>query len=207
MMPLRSLKTVVLAAGSKSISENGLPVLLEELGGKKIIDYVMEIVTQVALPDDVYVVIGYHQQRVQDHLGAGYHYVIQEKPNGTGEAVLALQPLLQDYQGDLLILYADTPLFSPSSIRGLINRHRMRRANLTLLTAVATRSYPYGRIIRDDAGRITRIIEESEAAPWVKDIQELNVGAYIAQARDIWPALEALVPLPDGDEIRLTDCV
>ncbi len=126
---------------------------------------------------------------------------------GTGDAVRRLQPLLQDYEGDLLILYGDTPLFSPASIRGLINRHRLRDANLTLLTAVADRPYPYGRVIRDRDGRIVDIVEEAQASARVREIRELNVGAYVVSARQIWPVLDALQPSPQDGEYRLTDSV
>ena len=67
--------------------------------------------------------------------------------------MLQLAPMLKDYQGNLLILYGDTPLFRPASIRGLLNRHALRQAHLTLLTAISDRPLPYGRIIRDAGGR------------------------------------------------------
>ena len=64
-------------------------------------------------PADTYVVVGYRGEAIRAHLGPGYSYVVQEEPRGTGDAVRQLQPLLQDFDGDLLILYGDTPLFSP----------------------------------------------------------------------------------------------
>ena len=69
--------------------------------------------------------------------------------------------------------------FRPDSIRGLLNRHRLRKAHLTLLTAVVDRPLPYGRIIREAGGRIVDIIEETEASASVREIRELNVGAYV----------------------------
>lgn len=201
----RPLKAVILAAGAKSITEDGLPVLLQDLGGKKIIDYVTDNAAQVVAPADTYVVVGYRREAIQAHLGPGYRYVVQESARGTGDAVRQLQPLLKDFDGDLLILYGDTPLFRPASIRGLINRHRLRAANLTLLTAVADRPYPYGRVIRDGDGRIMDIIEEAQASARVREIRELNVGAYVVSAQQIWPVLATLPPSPVDDEYRLTD--
>jgi len=205
MKSYRPIKGVVLAAGNRSITEDGLPLLLQELGGKKIIDYVMANAALVAAPADTYVVVGYRQEAIREHLGPAYQYVVQESPLGTGHAVHLLRPLLNDFNGDLLILYGDTPLFSSTSIRGLINRHRLREANLTMLTAVTTHPYPYGRVIRDSAGRIMDIIEESQASERVKAIQELNVGAYVVSAQDIWPVLETLRPSQRDGEYRLTD--
>ena len=162
-------------------------------------------VAQIVAPEDTYVVVGYRGEDIRGHLGPSYRYVVQEMPRGTGDAVLQLQPLLQDFDGDLLILYGDTPLFSATSIRGLINRHRLREANLTLLTAVVDRPYPYGRVIRDRSGRIMDIIEEAQATADVREIRELNVGAYVVSARQIWPVLEALPPSPLDGDYRLTD--
>jgi alpha-D-glucose phosphate-specific phosphoglucomutase len=203
----RSLKAVILAAGCKSITEDGLPVLLQDLGGKKIIDYVTANAGQVVSAEDIYVVVGYCQDAIEAHLGPGYQYIVQVTARGTGDAVRQLEPLLKDFDGDLLILYGDTPLFSPASIRGLINRHRLRDANLTLLTAVADQPYPYGRVIRDRDGRIMDIVEEAQATGRVKEIRELNVGAYVVSARQIWPVLDTLQPSPADGEYRLTDSV
>jgi alpha-D-glucose phosphate-specific phosphoglucomutase len=204
---MKPLKAVILAAGSKSITDDGLPLLLQDLGGKAIIDYAIENAAQVVAPYDTYVVVGYCNEAIKQHLGPGYIYVLQEETKGTGHAVLQLKSLLKDFDGDLLILYGDTPLFSPSSIRGLINRHRLRQANLTMLTAVADRPYPYGRVIRDSDGRILDIIEESQASARVKEIRELNVGAYVVSAQQIWPVLEALPPSSTDGDYRLTDSV
>jgi phosphomannomutase len=112
---------------------------------------------------------------------------------------------LRDYEGDLLILYGDTPLFRPASIRGLLNRHRLKGAHLTLLTAVAQRVLPYGRIIRDAGGHIIDIIEDVEASPNVREIRELNAGAYLVRAPAIFTVLSELAK--SGDRVRLTDCV
>ena len=207
MKPHTPLKAVILAAGSKSITEDGMPVLLQNLAGKKIIDYVMANVTQVVPKEDIYLVVGYHQKAIREHLGPGYTYVIQEAPRGTGDAVRQLAPLLSEYEGNLLILYGDTPLFNPTSIRGLINRHVLRKSDLTLLTAVADQYYPYGRVLRDRDGRIMDIIEEDQASSSVKEIRELNVGAYVVKAGEIWPALESLQPSPHDGEYRLTSTV
>ncbi|HEU5403820.1 MAG TPA: sugar phosphate nucleotidyltransferase, partial [Terriglobales bacterium] len=144
---------------------------------------------------------------VRTHLGPVYQYVVQENPNGTGAAVREVTKRLQGFHGNLLILYGDTPLFRPGSIRGLLNRHRLRNAHLTLLSAVVDRRLPYGRIIRDAAGQIIDIIEDTEASPEVRAIRELNVGAYVVNAETIGAALAKLSPSPVDGDYRLTDCV
>lgn len=191
-------KAVILAAGQQALTP---------LGDRGVLDCVIENALQTVSADDIYVVVGYRQEEVRAHLGAKVHYIVQEEQRGTGHAVLQALPLFKDYRGDLLILYGDTPLFRPASIRGLLNRHRLRKAHLTLLTAVVNRPLPYGRIVRDAAGEIIDIIEETEASPAVREIRELNVGAYAVDAGAIFSALERLSPSPRDGEYRLTDCV
>ena len=201
------LKVVILAAGKESVSAGGKPILLQRLGDRRVVDYVIRNAERLVAPYDLYMVVSHQQEEMRVHLGSGYQYISQDELRGTGHAVLQLKPLLKDFHGDLLILYGDTPLFRPDSIRGLLNRHRLRQAHLTLLTAIVDRPYPYGRIIRDAAGRIIDIIEAAEASPAVREIRELNVGAYIVRADAIFPALEKLAPSPLDGTYRLTDCV
>jgi len=207
----RPLKAVILAAGQQPIMGDGVPIVLQTLGDRKIADYVIRNALRLVAPDDLYIVISQPLDEAQRCLwgvdaACPYHYIVQAEQRGTGHAVLQLAPFLKDFDGDLLILYGDTPLFRLNSIRGLLNRHRLKQAHLTLLSAVVDRPLPYGRIIRDAAGRIIDIIEETDASPEVREIRELNVGAYVAQARALFPALEKLPPSPVDGEYRLTDC-
>ena len=195
--PKLELKAVILAGG-KETAQGGPPMVLQRLGDRTILDYVLANARQVVSADDLYVVVGDWQEAVRAQLGSEAHYLVQPKPLGTGHAVLQLAPSLKGYQGNLLILYGDTPLFRPASIRGLLNRHALRQAHLTLLTAIVKQSLPYGRIIRDAGGCIVDIIEETEASPAVREIRELNVGAYIVSAPAIFSALRTLPPAHDG---------
>jgi phosphomannomutase/molybdopterin-guanine dinucleotide biosynthesis protein A len=194
-------KAIILAAGEASGTR---PLLLERLGDQTILDLVVQNVLQVVSAENIYVVVGAQQEAIREHLGDRYTYVVQERPEGTGHAVLRVQPLLEGFSGDLLVLYGDTPLFRSASLRGLLNRHHLRQAQLTLLTAVVERALPYGRIIRDSGGRIVDIVEAADASPQVREIRELNVGAYVGAAEILFRTLESVAPAATG-EYRLTD--
>jgi bifunctional N-acetylglucosamine-1-phosphate-uridyltransferase/glucosamine-1-phosphate-acetyltransferase GlmU-like protein len=201
------LKVVILAAGKDAITPDGHPLVLQKLGEQSILQYVVQNAEQLASSEDIHIVVGYRQDEVRAKLDSNYQYIVQENPNGTGAAVREVTNRLQGFHGNLLILYGDTPLFRPGSIRGLLNRHKLRNAHLTLLTAVVDRRLPYGRIIRDAAGQIIDIIEDTEASPEVRAIRELNVGAYVVNADTIATALAKLSPSPIDGDYRLTDCV
>jgi len=193
-----SPKAIVLAAGKDAGS-----LLSKHLGDHTIIQCVLANLSQIVPPAEIYLVVAAGQAPLAD----GYHHVVQESPLGTGHAVLQAAQALRDYRGNVLILYGDTPLVRPGSLLGLLNRHNLRQAHLTLLTAVVDRPLPYGRIIRNAAGQIMDIIEEKEASADVLGIRELNVGAYVVDAGVLFRALERLSPSPDDGEYRLTDCV
>ncbi len=201
-----ALRAIILAAG-KGVTADGRPMVLQSLGGRTVLDYVMENARAVVPADQIYVVVGETLDRGSIHPDRNLRFITQQEPLGTGHAVLQVGPAMRGFDGDLLILYGDTPLFRAASIRGLLNRHYLRKAHLTLLTAVTRQPLPYGRIIRDAGGQIIDIIEETEATDVVRRIRELNVGAYVVESTAIFRALERLSPSPVDGEYRLTDCV
>src|SRR5690349_6861480 len=118
----RERKALILAGGAARSSAQGGPLMLESLGDCSILECVVRNACEVVRPENIYIVVGDHLAAIRERLGAGYHYVRQEQALGTGHAVLQVAPLLQDFDGDLLILYGDTPLLRPATIRGLLNR-------------------------------------------------------------------------------------
>lgn len=195
-------KAIILAAGGDDAATR--PPLLTPLGDGTILDPVVANVLQFVAPEDVYVVIGQGQAEIRRHLGDRFNYVEQAQQAGTGHAVLQVRPRLAGFDGDVLILYGDTPLFRPGSIRGLLNRHDLKGADLTLLTAVVDRPLPYGRIRRDGDGRIRNIVEAADATPEERAIDELNLGAYVGRSPAIFDVLETMAA---AGQHRLTDAV
>ena len=201
------LKGVILAAGRETLSADGQPLILRTLGERSVLECVVENALQAVRAQDIHIVVGADQDAVRSLLGESFNYVVQREPLGTGDAVFQVSHLLRDFSGNLLILYGDTPLFRPATIRGLLNRHRLRKAHLTLLTANVDRPLPYGRIMRDASGQIVDIVEDKDASAQVRQIHELNAGAYVVHAGLLADALGRLSVAPPSGDRQLTDCV
>jgi len=207
MNPAAPPKALILAAGKDALDGDGGSIMLSPLGDRSVLECVLQNALELVPPKDVTIVVGYQRDEVRSRLGPPYQYVVQENQLGTGHAVLQAAQGLRTFDGNLLILYGDTPLFRPASLRGLLNRHKLKKAHLTLLTAVMDRPLPYGRVVRNAEGRIMDIIEDVEASPEIREIRECNVGAYVVGAPVIFSFLETLAPSLRDGEYRLTDCV
>jgi bifunctional N-acetylglucosamine-1-phosphate-uridyltransferase/glucosamine-1-phosphate-acetyltransferase GlmU-like protein len=137
----------------------------------------------------------------------GVTCVLQEPQLGTGHAVAQAEPILADFQGDVLVLYGDVPLLQSSTLRTLWDVHRHQQATVTVVTAYLDNPTGYGRILRDAAGRITRILEERDAAEAEKAVREINSGVYCLQAAFLFPALRRVGRHNAQGEQYLTDVV
>jgi alpha-D-glucose phosphate-specific phosphoglucomutase len=140
-----TLKAAVLAAGDS--------ILLERLGERSIVECAMQNALEHVAAEDICVVIGGEDDPVRAQLGGRYRYVVQDQPLGTGDAVRRAISVFGDFHGDLLVLYGDSPMFRPASIRGMLNRHVLRLADATRLTATFNRPEPDvgGYVLRVDA--------------------------------------------------------
>ncbi len=93
----RELKVIILAAGKESGTTDVKPILLQNLGSHKVIDYVVQNALQLVSPEDLYIVVGHESEEMRSHLGGDYHYICQEEQLGTGHAVLKLKPFYQGF--------------------------------------------------------------------------------------------------------------
>ncbi len=130
---------------------------------------------------------------------------IQAEPRGTGDAVAAARPTLEGFDGDVLVVPGDAPLFTEEILTALVSGHRERRPALTLLSVEAERSLPYGRIVRDARGAPVGIVEERDASPEELAIPELNASVYVFRAEALWPMLAGLGSDNALGELYLTD--
>ena len=196
---------IVLAAGDGTRMLSQIPKVLHALYGKPLINHVIDAIRGAGIRR-IIAVVGYRSTLVQKQLDPSVETVVQRRLKGTAHAVLRAQERLAAFSGDLFVLYGDTPLITPQTVQGLWETHRREQAACTLLTAVLKEPTGYGRVVREDTGRIIRIIEEADATPVEKAIEEINAGAYCFNARLLAQALAQVRPAPSG-EYYLTDVI
>jgi phosphomannomutase/molybdopterin-guanine dinucleotide biosynthesis protein A len=194
----RPLKAVVLAAGHDEASR---ALLLQPLAASTVLEQTLSVVTSLVDSRDVVVVVAEGDAAVRAKLGESWNYAVQGGQPGTGAAVLAARGALAGFAGDVLIAYADTPLLRPASLRGLLNRHRRKGAQVSLLTAKVADPGDYGRVLRGPDGRIGEILEAGDD-PTSRGAAEVNVGAYVVSSAVLVPELEQMAA---AGEYRLTE--
>lgn len=206
MKGLEIMKAIVLAAGkgTRLMSEKfNAPKVLREANGRALIEYVLDNIDFIPREDTV-IVVGYKKEMVTDKLGSDYSFAVQEEQKGTGHAVAVAKDYFKGYDGNVIILYGDMPLFKKDTYKKLIEEHEKSGADCTILTSVSDEKLAYGRIIREN-GNITDIVEEKDCTPEQKEIKELNVGVYVFKSELLFENLTKLKNNNAQGEYYLTD--
>lgn len=170
--------------------------------GSTVIEQTLANITAVVAKQDVIIVVAEHDPSVREHLGDSWNYVVQTVQAGTGDAVRCARFQLMGFDGDVLIAYGDTPLLRSASLRGLVWRHRLKDAQFSLLTAALPDGADYGRIQRDQDGRIAGIVDAADLSESSEQITEVNVGAYVVDNAILIPELDVMAA---SGEHRLTE--
>jgi bifunctional UDP-N-acetylglucosamine pyrophosphorylase/glucosamine-1-phosphate N-acetyltransferase len=124
----------------------------------------------------------------------------------TADAVLAAKECLAGFEGHILLMAGDTPLFEKESLKTLLGMHRAEGALLSFLTSHLDNPRGYGRVLRE-GGKAVAIVEEKNATKEQRALCEVNTGCYVVRATFLWEALLALSPNALTGEYYLTDLV
>jgi bifunctional UDP-N-acetylglucosamine pyrophosphorylase/glucosamine-1-phosphate N-acetyltransferase len=204
--PTRKLGAVVMAAGLGKRMQSRRAKVLHTLAGVPVVRYPLDLLRRLGA-EPVVVVVGHQAEEVIAACNStGVRFAQQSQQRGTGHAAQCAAAALEDFTGDLLLLYADLPLLTAEAVTRLIRAHRDAHASLSLLTATVVEPRDYGRIVRS-GGRVVGIVEERDASAEQKAIREVNVGVYCASSSFLFPALTRLQPNNAQGELYLTDVV
>lgn len=196
------LNIVILAAGKGTRMYSDKPKVLHALAGKPLLQHVLDC-ANLLQPQQVCVVYGHGGEAVPKAMQRyTARFVIQEPQLGTGHAVQQAMPHLGD-DSQTMVLYGDVPLIQHSTL------HQMMQAGsgLVLLTVNLPNPTGYGRIVRDEQGDVLSIVEEKDATPEQREINEVNTGILLAPTKMLRGWLAKLQNNNSQGEYYLTDIV
>ena len=201
------LAAVVMAAGLGTRMRSSRPKHLHPLLGRRLVDWTIAAAGELR-PDPLVVVTSPGTlPELEGTLPAGVSLALQESPRGTGDAAASARPALEGFAGDVLVLAGDAPLLSAAELRRLLDVHRAEGASATVLSFEPADPGAYGRVLRDDAGRLRAIVEARDATPEELAVREVNSSVYAFAADALWEGLAHLDTDNVQGELYLTDAV
>ena len=198
-----NITAVVLAAGEGKRMYSKTPKVLHKVCGISMVENVTRAAMEVGSSKTV-VVVGHGADKVMEAL-QGVSYVRQEVQLGTGHAVMQADEYIGE--GDVLVLYGDTPLITTDTLKKMYELYKNKGYGAIVLTADLEDPHGYGRIIRNDQGLMDAIVEERDASPEVKQIKEVNSGMYFFNGLELKKALKDLDNNNAQGEYYITDVI
>jgi bifunctional UDP-N-acetylglucosamine pyrophosphorylase/glucosamine-1-phosphate N-acetyltransferase len=206
---MQELTAIVLAAGKGTRMKSDLAKVLHRLGGRALVTYPLDA-ARVAGATRVIVVTGYQEEAVRaavrEHAGEDaewLRFVTQGEQHGTGHAVMCALPEVPR-EGPVLVLAGDVPMLQAQTLHKLVVAASQNAALLTFCPEDCT---GYGRIVRNDAKHVARIVEERDATESERAIVECNAGVYCFHAEALHRELPRLGTANAQGEVYLTDLV
>jgi bifunctional UDP-N-acetylglucosamine pyrophosphorylase/glucosamine-1-phosphate N-acetyltransferase len=198
--------SIILAAGAGTRMKSKIPKVLHKVAGVSMIEHVLDVVEGVDCSKKV-VVIGHGAEEVKESIGhRKVQFVLQSERLGTGHAVMQVDEEIPE-EGNVIVLYGDTPLIKEDSIKDFIKFHVDNDFSASVLTTEIYDPTGYGRIIRNDLGEVVAIVEERDTNEQQKIIREINSGIYCFKARELKKSLSKLNNKNSQGEYYLTDVI
>ncbi|MFL5769450.1 MAG: bifunctional UDP-N-acetylglucosamine diphosphorylase/glucosamine-1-phosphate N-acetyltransferase GlmU [Chloroflexota bacterium] len=197
---------VVLAAGLGTRMKSRTPKLLHELCGRPMVSYVVDA-ARAASGSRPVVVTSPATAAIRESLGDGVDFVLQAEPRGTGDAVAAAMEAIPAAAAEVLILNGDVPLLDADLLRELLEERRLDEAAIALVAVDAVDPGNLGRVVRDEAGIVDRIVERKDATDEEIAVNEINSGLYVFDAAWLRARIDSLKPSPRTGELYLTELV
>ncbi len=198
---------VIMAAGKGTRMKSELPKVLVPVLQRPMIRYVLETVSAAGVQRKL-VVVGYQADLVKTELEdvSGVEFVLQAEQLGTGHAVMVCREALGDFDGPVFVLAGDSPMLRPESLSKLLEGFDCRTMACRLGTAHKDDPTGLGRVLRDEGGRFTGIVEHKDATPEQRAITEVNLSCYLFSCKSLFWALDRIDRKNVQGEYYVTDC-
>lgn len=198
---------VVLAAGKGTRIGQKLPKALYPIAGKPMLHYTIDTLKRISIKD-IKVVIGYRAIDVKASIGKRVDYVYQSEQKGTAHAVLQAMQVIQPTATAVLVINCDDSAFyEPSTLRHFIQMHQSNNNPVSMISLDIADPTGLGRLVRDKKGNLTGIVEEKDATPKERKINEINAGCYLFDTSWLSAHISSIKPSPVTGEHYLTDVV
>ena len=203
-----NLDIVILAAGRGTRMNSNIPKVLHQIGGDSMLGHVLNAARKLE-SQQIHIVVGYGAEQIKQEFitDKELQWALQEQQLGTGHAVMQAMPSIDTTKPEkrVLVLYGDVPLTNFSTLIKLVQQANAN--TLCILTLVTENPKGLGRIVRDDSGEITAIVEEKDASDEQKKINEVNTGIMVIPATKLNTWLNSLGNDNAQGEYYLTDLV
>jgi bifunctional UDP-N-acetylglucosamine pyrophosphorylase/glucosamine-1-phosphate N-acetyltransferase len=198
---------VVLAAGKGTRLKSALAKVLHRAGGRPLVEHVVRA-CQPIKPRGIVAVVGHQAEDVTAAVAPlGVKTILQQPQRGTGHAMLVAKRAIPSRAKYVILLPGDAPLIRTETIAALARSHRESGAAATILSAEIENPSGYGRIVRQDDGSVSAIVEDSALTPEQRPIREINSSMYCFTLAKLWPCLSTLKPTNKHKELYLTDAI
>jgi UDP-N-acetylglucosamine diphosphorylase/glucosamine-1-phosphate N-acetyltransferase len=199
------LAAIILAAGKGTRMKSDLTKVLHPLCGRPMVWYVTALARKLGAEKTV-MVVGHQAALVMEAMtGEDLTYAVQEEQLGSAHAVLQAGNALHGFDGDVLILCGDVPLLLPATIEALLENHRSNKDAITVMTALLNDPGSYGRVVKNEAGEVLKIVEARDANEEEKAIREINTGIYCARSDFLFEAVRKIGNTNSQGEYYFTD--
>jgi bifunctional UDP-N-acetylglucosamine pyrophosphorylase / glucosamine-1-phosphate N-acetyltransferase len=204
----RARAAIILAAGHGTRMKSSLSKVLHPVGGRPMMEWTIALARQLEC-DKIVVVVGAHNPdakvRAEAALGLG-STALQDPPRGTAHAVNCARDALAGFEGDVIVLYADTPLITTPTALGVFDA-LAEGASVAVLGFEAADPGGYGRLILNGEGGLDAIVEAKEATPAQLAVTLCNSGVLAAPADLLFSLLCEVKDDNAKGEYYLTDVV
>jgi bifunctional UDP-N-acetylglucosamine pyrophosphorylase / glucosamine-1-phosphate N-acetyltransferase len=198
---------VILAAGKGTRLKSALAKVLHRAGGRPLVEHVVRA-CQPLKPREIVAVVGHQAEDVTAAVKPlGVKTILQEPQRGTGHAMLVARRAVPARAKFAILLPGDAPLIRTETVAALAAAHRESGAAATILSAEIENPSGYGRIVRQDDGSVSAIVEDSALTAEQRPIREINSSIYCFTLEKLWPCLATLKPKNVHKELYLTDAI
>ena len=186
-----AIRAIIPAAGKGSrlhAISGDLPKAMFRVAGRPMLEIVLENIGFIQ-PEDIHIVVGYGKEQIIEYFGEPYHYAEQKEQLGTGHAVMTCADAFKDFDGTVLVVFGDMPLFRRKDMESMCRQHQENGADCTVMTAENPDLTMWARVTRDEQGKFSAIVEGKDCTPEQAKIKELFSGVLVFNSKSLFEIL------------------